>query len=473
MAGRLRPLVVSVALAVSTLAALAVPARAISEADRLWLVGERAFGDGLADLSRRSLQRFIERFPWDERIPEATLLLGKASLAAGDLPAALEIFRRSAGMTPAPGKVDEPRFWEAETLFRMKRYQPARILFDQIAADPGSPMAADALYGLAWSDLELKRPDAAIRSFARLVETAPDHPSVPAARVQLARSAIGLKKHDEAAAAVEGFADRHPDHRLAPEARYLLGYARVAAGKLEGVDELRAFVARYPSHELAPQARRLMVDALARGGRRTELAEEYQALMAVSPPTPEALYEAGTIATLLGRSRDAEAAWKELRSAFSDHPLARRAALEQAQSAFDRNVFRDAAALARAASTSPEAGVRARALLLLGESELKLKRFAPAHTAFQGAVAAAGPDDVLRFRALAGSGLALEEQQRWSEAGRFYRQVAEGSSDRELQAWARARATAVAARQESPPSAPAPRPQAKPAVKAPPPGASR
>ena len=167
--------------------------------------------------------------------------------------------------------------------------------------------------------------------------------------------------------------------------------------------------------------------------------------MAAKPPTAEAFYDAGTIATQLGSARQAEAAWKALRSGFSDHPLARRAALDQAQVAFDRGVYKDAVALARSASASPEGGVRARALLLLGESEVKLKRFAPAHEAFRGAVQAAGADHAIRYRALAGSGLALEEQERFAEAATYYQQVAEGSPEKDLRAWARTRRGAVAA----------------------------
>jgi TolA-binding protein len=468
MGRALRPLAVSLALAGAALAGSPVPARAISEPDRLWLVGERAFQDGLASLSRKSLERLIERFPSDARVPEATLLLGKACLAAGDLPAALDAFRRAATMSPPPGKPDEPRFWEAEALFRMKRYLEARPLFDLVTADTASPFAPDALYGLAWSELELKRYDAAMRALTRLVETAPGHASAPAARVQLARTAMTLKKYDDAAAAVSGFAEKYPDHRLLPEAQYLLGYARTAAGKPEGISDLRAFLAKYPGHELAPQARRLIVDTLARSGRKAELAEEYKTLMATSPPTAEAFYDAGTIATLLGRSREAEAAWKALRSGFSDHPLARRAALEQAQVAFERGVFKDAAALARSAAASPEVGVRARAFLLLGETEVKLKRFAPAHEAFRDAVQAAGADDAIRYRALAGSGLALEEQQRWAEAARYYQQVADGSDDKDLRAWARTRRAAVEARRDpASKSAPPVRPSTRPGAKEP------
>ena len=102
------------------LLSLVSPAAAIEEADRLWLVGERAFADGLYAASRRALERFVTEYPKDRRGPEAVLLLGKARLQTGDLESALEAFKRAETMTPAPGRPQEARFWEAETLFRLK-----------------------------------------------------------------------------------------------------------------------------------------------------------------------------------------------------------------------------------------------------------------------------------------------------------------------------------------------------------------
>jgi len=39
------------------------PAHALDEADRVYLVGEKAFEDRLYPLSRRMLERFLEKFP--------------------------------------------------------------------------------------------------------------------------------------------------------------------------------------------------------------------------------------------------------------------------------------------------------------------------------------------------------------------------------------------------------------------------
>jgi TolA-binding protein len=422
------------------------PALALDEAERLMLVGEKAYEDGLYPLSRRMLERFLERFPGDKRTGEAMLLVGKARLSQGSLEAALEAFRKTEGFSPVPGKPQEARFWEAETLYRMKRFTDARAAYARvISAEPASPLLPDALYSIGWTDLELKRRDAAALDFGRLVKEFPDHSATPSAAIQLARALIETKHPDEAVVVLEPFASKYPGHRLVPEARYYLARARLAAGDTDkGVAELRAFARANPGHELAPSARRVALDVLIKAGKKKELAEEYTALLAQKPPAPESLYDAGTIAAALDRPRDTDAAWARLRKEFPEHVLTARASLEQAQTAFGKKNFKDAAALGRAAAKSPEDAVRSEAFLVVGESEMKLRRPAQALPAFQAAADTPGLEPALHFRALAGTGLAHEDQKQWAQAAKYYEDVAEKSPDKTLANWAKTRRAAIA-----------------------------
>jgi TolA-binding protein len=443
---------------------------ALDDAERLWLVGSHAYDDGLYGLSGRMLERLIDRFPRDAHVPEATLLLGKVRLSQKQFQPALEAFRRAAGFTPPPGRPGEPRFWEAEALFRMKRYSDARERYEQVVADyETSPIAADALYGLAWTDLELKQREVATADFRRLLFSYPEHAVAPSATFYLARTLVDLKRPDEAVPLLRSFPTKYPDHRLVPESRYLLGQALLAAGdNKEGLNELRAFVQAYPTHELAPQARRLSADAIAKKGTKAEQAEEYKQLLAQSPPTAEGLYEAGVIATRLGRPRDADAAWVRLRKEFPNHALAGRSALESAQVAFTANNFKEASALLQSAAKSSEAAVRDEALVLLGESELRLKRYPTAYQAFQQAVEAPGIEPGLRFRSLAGIGLVMEEQRQWVQAAKYYDEVAAKSPDKTLRAWAKDRRAAIAPKLKA-----APEPKAAPRSAVPAPRSSK
>jgi len=421
---------------------------AIEESDRLWMVAQHAFEDGLYPLAGRMLERLIERYPADRRIPDATLLLGKARFSQKAYQAALETFRQAESFSPQPGRPGEGRFWEAEALFRMDRFAEARDAYEQVLGESqASPFVPDALYGRAWTNRELKRRDLAVADFRRFLSAYPDHAAAASATFYLARTLVELKRPQEAVPLLRTFQGKYPDHRLLADARYLLAQSLLESGESrEGVAELRAFAAAYPTHELSAQARRLVADAVLRKGDKADLAEEYRRLMAQSPPTAETLYDAGVIASRLGRARDAEAAWARLRKDFPEHPLAPRAALDLAQAAFGKNALKDAAALAQAATKSGEPAVRAEGLLLVGESELRLKRQAAALQAFQSALETQGLEPSLRFRALAGSGLALEEQQKWAQAVRYYDEVVAKSPDKTLRDWAKERRAAIASK---------------------------
>jgi len=442
------------------LLSLVSPAAAIEEADRLWLVGERAFADGLFAASRRSLERFVAQYPKDTRLPEAVLLLGKARLQTGELEAALEAFKRAETLTPPPGRPQEARFWEAETLFRLKRFADARPAYDDVLrADAAGPLAADALYGRSWSDLELKRPEAAVAGFRDLLSAFPDHALAPSATLQAARALADLKKTSEAVALLTDFKKKFPNSPLVADALFWSGYLKSTGSSdpRSGVTELRAFLSAYPNHAQAPTARRLISQTLARYGDRDDLLEAYKALMEQSPPTADALYNAVQIATKLGRPRDQEAAWKRLSTEFPDSALTRKMALDLGSAAFKQKNWKSAVTYATVAAKSDEDAVRSEAWLLVGESELKQKRFAAAVKAFEAVGAVSEIEGSVKFRALAGLGLAREEQQEWKAALTAYEAVANRSPDPTLRDWARERVTAVKARVAKP-AAPATKP---------------
>ena len=425
-------------------------ARAVDEADRLFLVGERATADGIVPVARRALERFVEDFPKDSRLPEAVLLLGRARLAVGDNEAALEAFKRAQTFQPPPGRPLEVRFWEGEALFRLRRFADARTAYDAVLkADASSPLAPEAQYGLAWTELELKRPEAA-KAFRDFIDAWPTHALAPSATFYLARVLVEQRRFNEAVPLLQGFVAKSSTHKLAPDARYLLGVSRVNGGDPRaGVADLRAFIEAYPQHPDVQSARSTINETLTRHGDRQELQDTYTALMTQSPTTAEALNDAASIAGRLARPKDQEAAWKRLRTDFPEHPLAHRAALDLANAAFKRKEYKDAATQAQAGTKSEEDGVRAEAFLLSGESELKLKRFAVAAKAFEAAADVKSADAAVRYRALAGLGLAREEQREWRSALVAYESVAAKSPDPTLRDWAKERVAAVKQRMSS------------------------
>jgi TolA-binding protein len=447
----------------------AAPAAALDEADRLWLVGQNAFADGLYPMARTVLTRFTADYPGDARAGEATFVLGKTRLALGDAEGALALLRRVQTIDPPPPWRLEARFWEGEALFRLKRYADARAAYDDVLrTDAASRLAPDALYGMAYADLEQGQRARAADELGEFLKAWPQHAQASSATYHRARALVDLKRPEEAVALLEGYDKKYPDAKLAPDAAYLLGVARVRAGDARtGLADLRGFVAANPSHPQASAARKLTGETLARSGNREEVQSQYKALMSTRPPTPEAFAEAANLAGVAGRTADQEAAWRKLRATFPEHRLARQASLDLANRAFQQKDWKDAAALAQSASADPS--LRPEALLLAGESELKLKRYQAALKAFNSVTAADGVDPRVRYRALAGTGVAHEAEQAWKPALAAYEAVAEKSPDASLRTWARARATEVKAQLggPAPKAAPAKAPAKAPASKAP------
>jgi TolA-binding protein len=434
----------SASLALLLAVSSAPPALAIDEADRQWLVGSSAFADGLYDLARRVLERFVAEHADDRRAPEAFLVLGKARLNAGDADAALQAFRLAQTFTPAPGAPMEAKLWEGEALLRLKRYAEARAAYDEVfRADATSPLAVDALYGFGLAELEMKHPGAAASAFRDIVQTWPEHKLAASATLSLATALAELKRFDEALPLLESFGKKYPGHKLAPNAQYLLGLTHIQTGdRRAGVAELKAFLDKNPSHEMAGDARRLITDTLSRYGDRDDLEESYRTLSTQKPVTPEALYDAAGLAKRLGRPKDEEAMWRRLVDEFPTHALARRAALELAGATSRRKEWKDSAAFARLAAASDEDAIKAEGWLQVGEAELKLKRFPAAAQAFESVVTIRNAEATVRYRAYAGLGLAREEQKEWKAALAAY-ESASRTPDATLREWASKRAAAM------------------------------
>jgi TolA-binding protein len=358
-------------------------------------------------------------------------------------------------MSPSPAEAHELRFWEAEALFRLKRYVDARSAYDDvIRTDASAPFAADALYGYGWTELELKRPEPAVTAFREFLSTWPQHPHAASATYQLARALVELKRYSEALPLLTSFAGKFPNDRLAPDVEYLLAWSRLQSGDTKtGLAEMRRFVDAHPSHPQAGEGRKLIAKALPKTGSRGELQETYATLIQQSPASAESLAEAVSVGSRLSR-KEQDAAWRKLRTEFPDDPVTHKTALDLATAAFKRKSWKEAVDYAEIAAKTADDAVRAEAWLLAGESDLKLKRFPSAAKAFEAVGDATNADPSVRFRALAGLGLAREEQKNWRAALTAYESVAAKSPDPSLREWARERAAAVKARLGQPASKP-------------------
>jgi len=131
------------------------------------------------------------------------------------------------------------------------------------------------------------------------------------------------------------------------------------------------------------------------------------------------------------------------------------------RAAFKQKSWKSAATYATQAAQSDDDAVKSEGWLLVGESELKQKRFGVAAKAFETVGTVSEVEGSVKFRALAGLGLAREEQQEWKAALTAYEAVANRSPDATLRDWARERAGAVKTRLANKPAVPATKPAPK------------
>jgi TolA-binding protein len=414
-------------------------ATALEEGDRYWLVGRGAYEDKLYPLALHALKRFTDLYPNHREAPQGLLLLGKTYLTVNKLDEALLAFQRAQRVQPPPGRSQEVRFLEAETLVQLKRYSDAQNAYRTVLqTDPTSPFTAESLYGLGWTALELKQSEEAVGNFRAMLARAPDHTLAPSATFYLARILVELKRYSEAIPLLDSFLAKSPGHEQASNARYLRGISRIESGQVaQGVADLREFVAAEPTGPLAMAARRRVTETVMKHAQPADLATEYRTLMAMQPSSADLLYDASQIAAKLGNPRDQVAAWTRLRKEFPKDPLTLRASVELASAAFKRAEYRDALAYAELATRSDDDTLRAEALLLKAESELKLKQTAAALRDFKEASGILGVDPSLRIRAVAGTAIGQEEAGQWGEALKLYDEVATDARDETLAAWAR------------------------------------
>jgi len=438
-------------LSISALASIlliglpASPALALDEADRLWLVGDRAFADGLYPVARRVLDRFVVEYPNDTRIAPAMLLLGRSRLALHEPEKALDAFRRLRAIATLPAQQLEGRFWEAESLYRLKQYAAARSAYDDVLSkDAASQLAPEALYGLGLCELELRRPEPAIKAFRDLLTSWPEHSTAAPATFYMAQALADQKRYAEAVPLLTPFATKYPQSKLIPDAQYLLGTTRLALGERDaGMADLKAFAAAYPNHPQAAAARRTLTETVAKTGTPAQQKNAVSQTLQQPSATAESLYDAGALAGKNGQTKEQQTAWARLRKEYPNHPLAHQASYDLAEAAFKRKEWGQAATQAKAATAAEDEGLRARALLLEGESELKLNRYKEAAKSFETVGGVKNLEAADRYRALAGLGLAREQLGEIRAALAAYDAVASKSPDVTLRNWARDRAAAV------------------------------
>jgi tol-pal system protein YbgF len=196
---------------------------ATAEENRLYRVAEAAFNDKIYDVAERQFGEFLEKFPHSDHADGAQLLLAQAQLNRSKTQEAVRTLQDA--LTKWPDKrPDSFRFWLAEALARDGKFAEGAARYEEVVEKfPRSPYRAQALYGLAFTQLKQNQFDAASGTLGRLGRLSPK--SELAQEAELLRGQVDLArgKFVEAEAVFNSVAKQFPKTRVFYRASYWLG----------------------------------------------------------------------------------------------------------------------------------------------------------------------------------------------------------------------------------------------------------
>ena len=269
--------------------------------------------------------------------------------------------------------IREARYWLAETLLRLGRYEPAERNLLLVAQEgPADELTAYATYALGWVALRLNDPARALGRFDQLRRGAPVPGLAPFVTHGRAVALYGLGRFEEGREAWQGLLKLSIPRPLAIEAAFWLGDTLGRVGAYKGaVENLQRFTGAGPHPLIETGILRLGWWTLA-AGDALEAAKAFRWLQSAYPRTTEWAWARVGLARALLALGDWPGAREEIRqlqAAGPGHPLVLPGLLILGRWAVEHNAFEPAHAAAQeilALDLAPQD--RAYALLLNGEA---------------------------------------------------------------------------------------------------------
>ncbi len=121
---------------------------------------------------------------------------------------------------PVAEEKDAKAFADANTLSQSAKHKEAFAAFDAFLKEyPNSKLAADALYGMGYSQFALKNYKSAIATQQKVIDLHPDSPKVPDAMYNMANSQIQLGQVSSAKKTLRDLVLKYPDAGVTPSAQ--------------------------------------------------------------------------------------------------------------------------------------------------------------------------------------------------------------------------------------------------------------
>jgi cellulose synthase operon protein C len=424
-AGRLqdaRALIAQVKQQAPDSAALAQATMALAEA----LSGQKEYAQAAAEYAA-----VLASKPGD-LAPDAEYGLGACRLALGDLPGAIEAFRRCATTYPQAPNAPLARYQLGAALLRSGDARGAAEQLEALlAAGPPADLAAEALLDLGWAYTDLKDTPRALTAFARLVHDFPQASYAAEAQFRLGELHFAQGDYPASQKAYELVLANDQGSVLTDAASYKLGWALLKQAKLSAaIGPLLAAAGKTTDPAIKADAQYQAASCLLSEARFEEAAKLLQELRRQPPRDLEV-----SVLLLLGQAylglKDydrATPAFQEIIARRPEDPLAPRALLGLGRVLKGQRKYDEAAAALAKSIGAPGKQTATEAQFELAEVRL-LQGDARSAAAEYLKVAERGTDPRWAARALYAAGLCYEQAKAPEGAAKAYKGVLEQYPD--------------------------------------------
>ncbi len=277
-----------------------------------------ALEEGDVDRADAQVEAAERRQARSSAVAEASFFVGEARAERGDRERALALYTRASA-------AENPR--KRDALYKLGYLElaaghlaSASRAFEELIADPASPLFGESLFLLGETRFREGRFDEAARLLERLRREVPRHEVLPKGLFRLGIALGELGRWPEAEAVLAELARSQPEFPNLAEAELWRGRALAAQKKARPARAAFERVVALDSGSLAANARLALARMTEDEGRFEDALSEYlkvALLYADEEAVAEALFRAGTCLERLGRNEQAIARFREV---VENHP---------------------------------------------------------------------------------------------------------------------------------------------------------
>ncbi len=266
-------------------------------------------------------QMLPTRFPKSDRLADAHLIEARVALAQPDPKEAIRLLTAALGDDkPSPATAQAARYYLALAYRADGQSAKANELLDALTKTPAAPAATDAQFMLGQGLVEAGRFSEAIPPLEKYLAGKPKGEVADFALAHLAHSQLELGRPDDALKTTEALATRFPKSKALPTTRLRLAEAALAAKNYDRAAGLFRLAVEGADPLVKAHARSGLGWSLIGSGKPSEASIAFDALLKDSPDDPLAPDAALARARSLESSKQVDPALAAFETVLARYP---------------------------------------------------------------------------------------------------------------------------------------------------------